>query len=205
MTLLSFSTVPHPAPEEIAAVGTLGPHGTSSEQAATLFARQVAEEAGPPAAVHLFDTYEGAVDALRDDAVTHVVVANAYRSVYRIYMDPSLALTNVFVMDTPLYGIAAPQGAVPVTDSPTIASHPSPEPIIAQLLSPRHVTYKVLHSDSTSAAAIAAVDGTADLALTTVPAAERYGLEFVSRTRPIRMVWSVFTKAVPDALSNPAA
>ncbi|NGN63422.1 hypothetical protein G5C51_05830 [Streptomyces sp. A7024] len=122
-------------------------------------------------------------------------MANAYREINPFYMDPEVELAGVFVMDTPLYGIAKLRGGGPVPDSPTIASHPAPEPIIAQLLPDRHVTYKVLHQDSTSTAAYAVVDGIADLALTTVPAAQLHGLEFISGTRPIRMVWSVFTRA----------
>ncbi|NEC87431.1 hypothetical protein G3I71_16720 [Streptomyces sp. SID12501] len=125
-------------------------------------------------------------------------MANAYSAVNQFYMDCELALANVFVMDTPLYGIAVQRnGTVP--DSPTIATHPAPEPIIGQLLSSSHTTYKVIHSASTSAAAQAVTDGIADLALTTVPSAELHGLEFISDTRPILMVWSVFTRAEPTA------
>ncbi|NUR05145.1 MAG: hypothetical protein HOY79_54190 [Streptomyces sp.] len=123
-------------------------------------------------------------------------MANAYKGINPFYMDPDVELAGVFVMDTPLYGIATRRGAGPVPDSPTIASHPSPEPIIAQLLPQRHTTFKVLHMDSTSTAARAVVEGTADLALTTVPAAHIHELEFISGTRPIRMVWSVFGRSV---------
>ncbi|MBB4889567.1 hypothetical protein WEB32_33060 [Streptomyces netropsis] len=198
MTLLSFTTLLHPGSDGTSAVGTLGPPGTSSEVAATQFARRSAGPDGPAAAVRLFDTYEEAGAALRAADVAHVVVANAYKAINHFYMDPALELTNVFVMDTPLYGLAVRRGATPVPDSPTIATHPAPEPIIAQLLSRKHTTHKVLHSTSTSAAARAALDGTADLALTTGPCAALYDLEFISRTRPIRMVWSVFARSVPD-------
>ncbi|MFE2724108.1 hypothetical protein [Kitasatospora sp. NPDC059327] len=192
MTLLSFTTL-RTDPDRPSAVGTLGPHGTSSEVAAARFVGRVRDDDGPSAAVHLFDSYERAGAALRAREVTHMVVANAYKAIHHFYMDPALELSNVFVMDTPLYGIAKRRDAGPTPDAPTIATHPSPEPIIAQLLPPRHASHKVLQYASTSAAARAAQDGSADLALTTVPSAELYGLEFISATRPIRMVWSVFT------------
>ncbi|MCH0564863.1 MULTISPECIES: hypothetical protein [unclassified Streptomyces] len=194
MTLPSFITLLRPDPGETTAVGTLGPPGTSSEVAATLLAHRLATPGDAAAPVHLFDTYEEAGAALHARRVTHVVVANAYKAVHHFYMDAALDLSDVFVMDTPLYGIAVRCDAGPVPVSPTIASHPSPVPIIDQLLPRRHTSYKVIHSDSTSAAARAAVEGTADLALTTVPAAQAHGLKFISRTRPIRMVWSVFTR-----------
>ncbi|MFI6644605.1 hypothetical protein [Streptomyces sp. NPDC050504] len=175
-----------------AAIGTLGPPGTSSEVASKRYAVQMTGPDGPPVATRLYDTYEEAGEALRAREVSHIVVANAYKGIYQFYMDPSVELAGVFVMDTPLYGLATRRGAGPVPDVPIIASHPSPEPIIAQLLPDPHATYKVIHYDSTSAAARAVVDGSSDLALTTTPAAHLHGLEFVSRTRPIRMVWSVF-------------
>ncbi|MHA5051023.1 type 2 periplasmic-binding domain-containing protein [Streptomyces sp. SD15] len=197
MMLSDFISLQRPGSDfQPSAVGTLGPPGTSSEVASKRYAVQMTGPDGPTVDVRLFDTYEEAGEALHAREVTHVVVANAYKDIYRFYMDPAVELAGVFVMDTPLYGIAMRRGAGPVPDVPIIASHPSPEPIIAQLLPHRHATYKVIHHDSTSAAAGAAVDGTADLALTTMPAAQLHGLEFISRTRPIRMVWSVFSGAV---------
>ncbi|HEY8983149.1 MAG TPA: hypothetical protein VIU15_26665 [Streptomyces sp.] len=196
MTLLSFTSLLRGS-DQISAVGTLGPRGTSSEAAARHFIRLSGSDSPQPS-VHLFGTYEEAGAALRDGQVTHLIVANAYSAVNQFYMDPGLALANVFVLNTPLYGIAVLRnGNVP--DSPTIATHPAPEPIIGQLLPGRHATYKVIHSTSTSAAAQAVTDGIADLALTTVPSAELNDLEFISDTRPILMVWSVFTGAEAPA------
>lgn len=196
MTLLSFTALLRDS-DLVSAVGTLGPQGTSSEAAARHFIRLSGSDSSQPP-IHLFGTYEEAGAALRGGQVTHLIVANAYSAVNQFYMDSDLQLANVFVMDTPLYGIAAPCDSV-VPDSPTIATHPAPEPIIGQLLPAGHATYKVIHSASTSAAAQAVIDGTADLALTTVPSAELLGLEFISDTRPILMVWSVFTRAESTA------
>ncbi|MEN3586373.1 hypothetical protein [Streptomyces sp. WMMC905] len=195
MTLLSFTALLRDT-ERVSTVGTLGPRGTSSEAAARHFVRLSGSD-DPQLPVHLFDTYEEAGAALRDARVSHLIVANAYQAVNQFYMDPALTLANVFVMDTPLYGIAvARNGTVP--DSPTIATHPAPEPIIGQLLPSAHTTHKVIHTASTSAAAQAVTDGLADLALTTAPSAELHGLRFISGTRPILMVWSAFTRIRPE-------
>jgi len=205
MTLLSFITLLRPDRAGTPTVGSLGPPGTSSEVAATLLARRLAEPGREAGRVRLFDTYEAAGAALHDGELTHVVVANAYRGVHHFYMDPGLELTDVFVMDTPLYGIARRRCPEPVPAAPTIASHPSPVPLINQLLPDAHASYELIHSDSTSAAARAAADGAADLALTTAPAARLHGLEFISRTRPIRMVWSVFSAAAATGRSDRVA
>ncbi|WNG23579.1 hypothetical protein F0U62_05695 [Cystobacter fuscus] len=172
-------------------VGTLGPPGTSSEQAAQLLRSRLRRESR----TELYQTYEQAYEELRSGALTHVVVANAYKEIHRFYMDDSLVLSDVFVMDTPLYGIAKRQDREGLSAVPTIASHPSPKPLVAQLLPSGFRVGEIVSVDSTSSAAKAVAEGAFDLALTTEPAAALYGLEFISRKRPIRMVWSVFVRS----------
>lgn len=201
MTLLSFTTL-RPSGDATAVVGTLGPSGTSSELAATELVCRFSDLDSGAAGVRLFDTYEAAGDALRARQVTHVVVANAYKAVHRFYMDPALALTDVFVLDTPLYGIAGRAGAEVVSESPTIMTHPSPVQLIEQLLPQSITAHEVILTNSTSAAALAVCEGAADLALTTAPSVQLYGLEFISETRPIRMVWSVFARAAASRRSD---
>src|SRR5581483_2666096 len=94
----------------------------------------------------------------------------------------------------PHYGVAAVPGqTMPVR--PVIASHPAPVPLIDQLLPQVGADREIVLVRSTSAAAQAARDRSVDLALTTAPAVRRYDLEFISRTRTIQMVWSVFVGA----------
>ena len=174
------------------AVGTLGPEGTSSEQAARRVWHGIADDGRPPL-VRLFGSYEEAGDALRAGEVSHVVVASAYAGVSEYYMDTRLALASAFIQDTPHYGIARRPGHEPPA-RPRIASHPAPLPLIGQLLPDRFTGHEEIPVASTSAAAIAVRDGLVDLALTTQPAAATYGLEFISRTRTIRMLWSVFVR-----------
>ncbi|MEU4769923.1 hypothetical protein AB0H12_42565 [Actinosynnema sp. NPDC023794] len=177
-------------------IGTLGPAGTSSEQAAGLASRRLAAADDHPR-LRLFDTYEEAAGALRSGEVSHFVVANAYKSVNEFYMDTRIALAEVFVMDTPEYGLAVPDDGREVPARPVIASHPSPVPLIMQLLPDRYTAGEIKVMSSTSLAARAAVDGATDLALTTETAARLHGLRFISRTRPIRMLWSVFVAERP--------
>ncbi len=173
-------------------VGTLGPKGTSSEEAARFLWERL-PRGGPdrPAQTSLFGSYEEAGDALRTGAVSHLVVANAYASINEFYMDTRIALVSAFLMETPEYGIARMPGR-PVPDEPAVASHPAPVALIKQLMPEAYRPGRIDLVSSTSAAARATHDHSADLALTTAPAADRYGLEFISRTRTILMLWSVF-------------
>lgn len=179
-----------PAEAGPSAIGTLGPEGTSSEQAARLLRTRLS--AGSP--IVLKATYEQALEDLTVGTVSHVVVANAYRDVHHFYMADDIALASTFVMDTPLYGIARRADTGPLSDPPSVVTHPSPRPLLRQLLPAAYRSAEVVTADSTSQAARAVAEHRYDLALTTEPAAARHGLRFISRLRPIRMVWSVFVR-----------
>ncbi|MGX2993510.1 prephenate dehydratase domain-containing protein [Streptomyces sp. JNUCC 64] len=185
-------------------IGTLGPTGTSSEQAAL---RMRADHGGHPTAdILLYDTYEQAGQALREGAVSHLVIANAYAGVHSFYMDPKLRFAGAFLFDTPHYGIAVAPGR-PIPKRPRIATHPAPVALVEELLPAEYSAEGIQYAASTSAAAGQARRGETDLALTTLPAALANELEFISRTRPIRMLWSVFTLPGPalGSTRGPAA
>ncbi|GAA2733885.1 prephenate dehydratase domain-containing protein [Streptomyces nogalater] len=178
------------------AIGTLGPAGTSSEQAALYLWAARGQDAAP--AIRLYDTYELAGEALRERVVSHVVIANAYAGVHSFYMDPKLRFAGAFLFDTPHYGIAvAPGHRIP--KRARIATHPAPVALVGELLPEEYAVEEILYATSTSAAAGKARRRETDLALTTQPAAKANELEFISRTRPIRMLWSVFTLVDPPA------
>ncbi|WP_218027907.1 hypothetical protein [Streptomyces marincola] len=123
-----------------------------------------------------------------------MLVANAYGHIDRFYMDLRLELELAFVCDTPRYGLAV-RGAQPVPLACRVVTHPAPRDLIAQLMPPGYRAADVEFAPSTSEAARRAADGGAEIALTTEPAAALHDLRFISATRPIRMLWSVFTRS----------
>lgn len=72
----------------------------------------------------------------------------------------------------------------------------SPDYLIGELLPDDLRIKKVIEKSSTSASALAVVSGEVDVALTTEIAARIHKLKFISRTRPIHMLWSVFVSNV---------
>lgn len=177
-------------------VATLGPAGTSSELAAKhLIARLPGDSVEQTPA--LFHSYESASRAVLQGSADLLVVANAYANVSEFYMNTELSLVGAYHYRTPQYGIAVVPGSAP-SGPVRIASHPAPVPLIEQLLPKEMSVKETVLTDSTSAAALAARAGRVEAALTTAPSAERYGLAFISETRPIDMLWSVFrlTRAV---------
>ena len=192
--------LPHPRHGSSRGIATLGPAGTSSEQAACYLSQYLSESwkdcpAREPLPINLHPRYEDAADAVLSGRSALLLVANAYHAASTFYMAPELAFAGAYCFDTPQYGIASRSGTLPQGDV-SIASHPAPIPLINQLLAGTAASAgQVVHMDSTSAAARAAAAAEVDVALTTAPAAELYGLSFVTRTRNIRMLWSVFTAA----------
>jgi hypothetical protein len=175
-------------------IASLGPAGTSSEDASHFLMRYLRTHGHGCTGVQLYDRYEDACESLTASRAGLLVVANAYAGIGSFYMNPNLALATVFIKDTPRYGLAGIQDVrprVPVR----VATHPAPEPLITELLPPECHVASVVMAGSTSAAAAAARAGEVDLALTTEPAARLYDLRFISARRPIRMVWSAFAHA----------
>lgn len=172
-----------------------GAPGTSSEQAALCL--WLGRGTSGPASIQLHDTYEEACAALHDGAASHLLVANAYPHINTFYMSPKLQLAGAFIFDTPPYGIAAPHGHT-VRGRPRIATHSAPVPLIEELIPDEYREAELVLADSTSAAAVKARERETDLALTTEPAAKANSLCFISRTRSIRMLWSVFRLGAAD-------
>lgn len=169
-------------------IATLGPAGTSSEMAGKDLAARLGDDV-----VTLHPSYEDACAAVLAGRASRLLVANAYHGVSEFYMDQRLALEQAFVFDTPLYGLACRRDE-PLPLSCGVVTHPAPKALIRQLLPPGYRVSTVAMTQSTSAAAAKVANGSADLALTTRPAANRHGLQLISPARPIRMLWSVFVR-----------
>jgi prephenate dehydratase len=122
---------------------------------------------------------------------THLLVANAYREINNFYMDPKLKIAAAYRFNTPNYGLAKCRGAQ-ISSRVAVASHPSPTPLIEELLPAGMTVSRVVTMPSTSAAAAAVDSKEINVALTTEVAAQIYDLEFISRTRPIEMLWTAF-------------
>ncbi|CAM3669457.1 prephenate dehydratase [Vibrio aerogenes CECT 7868] len=181
-------------------VYTLGPPGTSSEFASQYFCNRMNQNYQQRRhRINLMPTYEAARDQVKNQHGV-MVVANAYASINDFYMDPNLELLATFVFDTPLYGLAVKQ-EVPDREL-RVASHPAPIPLIEELIPDGLQVSEIIRMTSTSAAAKAVVNNEVDMALTTEIAAGLHKLRFISRIRPIHMLWSVFGYSVDDEVKS---
>lgn len=175
-------------------VATLGPRGTSSELAASYVLGLFGEEMRSGGEVVLYPSFEEAGEAVLQGWETAVVVANAYSEVDALYMNPAFFLAGAFILHTPDYGVVAPTGT-PLPLKVKVATHPAPAALVGELVPPSFMVSQTLMAPSTSEAARMVARGEVDLALTNETSAREHRLRFVSRTRPIRMLWSVFVSA----------
>lgn len=172
-----------------AVIATLGPVGTSSECAALAMARHISGDAQ----CLLFATYEEAAEAVISGQADYLVAANAYQNINHFYISDQLVVAGVFPWPTPPYGVAVPPGSNLVKKKITLASHPAPSHLIKRWFDPLQQP-KLLHVDSTSAAAHFVVAGTTDACITTDRARQKNGLVFITGTLRIRMIWSIFVR-----------
>ncbi|MDA7028428.1 hypothetical protein PJ311_17970 [Bacillus sp. CLL-7-23] len=183
-------------------VATLGPSGTSSEAAADYLLSSVKGNDGK---CSLFPSYEEAYQNITVGASNILLVANAYERIDMFYMSQDIQFLFPFVFETPLYGVAKKPGEELKKDrSLTIATHHAPVSLLPWFLKEMEIDYEIIYVSSTSEAALKLQKNEVDLCLTTENAARKCNVEFISPTRPILMLWSVFIKKseIPLTFSN---
>jgi prephenate dehydratase len=167
-------------------IATLGPAGTSSEQAARYIAGEL------PGNVALFESYEGAADyMMKHPLETILLVANAYDRVNHFYISRVMEPAAGFFYDTPPYVIASRDPDILRLDTLNVASHPAPSHLVEDVLPTKSI--RIQREASTVLAAEAAANGEADACLTTLPASLAAGLHLIAIAMPaIPMFWTLF-------------
>ena len=172
-------------------IATLGPAGTSSEASAQYLLSMLGEEG----TYSLFSSYEKSYENLIPGTSNMLLVANAYQGIDKFYMSGEMEFLFPFIYETPLYGIAKRKREELVLDRPLIiATHHAPSSLIPWFLSGHDLEYETIFVRSTSEAANKLKNGEVDLCITTEIAAQKNNVEFISPTRTIVMLWSVFGK-----------
>ncbi len=174
---------------------TLGPYGTSSEFVTKKLCTQIQCNLSN---IKLFDTYEQALENVKNGTSNVLLVANAYYGINNFYMDNEVELLATFIENTPQYGIASRYdfdlSFIENKSVIKIASHPAP---IKKLDNFNYgifenKTFNIKFFDSTSAAAKSVKNEEFDFCLTNAQAVDMYNLKFVSDLTNISMVWSIF-------------
>ncbi len=83
---------------------TLGPNGTSSEFVTKQLFKHIQCDLSN---IELFDTYEKALDNVKNGISNSLLVANTYHGINNFYMDSDIELIATFIENTPQYGIVS--------------------------------------------------------------------------------------------------
>jgi hypothetical protein len=173
-------------------IATLGPSGTSSEASTKYLLSLLNVEDGK---YSLYSSYEEAYESLISGVSNLLLVANAYKDIDKFYMSKDIQFLFPYVFETPLYGVAKrPFEELDRSRTLIVATHHAPSSLLPWFLTHLNIEYKVLLVNSTSEAAVKLQKGEVDLCLTTENAAQKYNVSFISPTRTILMLWSVFGK-----------
>lgn len=166
---------------------TLGPSGTSSDYVAKEYFKKshLAE-----IDITLFNTFEDAAKEVLNEKADLLLVPHAYKNVNKFYMHPSLQLENIFIYETPMYGIAT---KIDNKNSlyKNLISHEAPIPMIKHFLIN---DVEIELANSTSIAAEMVANGSFEFCITNEMACQKHGLKFVKIFQPINMSWSIFIK-----------
>ncbi|MFV1590982.1 prephenate dehydratase [Phaeobacter sp. JH20_36] len=159
-------------------IHTLGPTGTNCERAAISWALRRCHGAS----VKLHRTMEQAAEsvACQDGAVLVGVVAYPHlHSIIYAHIQ-KMKLLDVFIMNTDNMVLASRTGAEPMT----CATHPAPEKLLPATVERRFVSSNVIAARDCAA-------GNVDGCITTLCAAEKFGLSILRKFGPVPMGFTI--------------
>ncbi len=186
-------------------VGTLGPAGTTSEQALLTFDSRLREDGGPGVDARLYDDFGEVYRALLAADVEYALFPNAYEHITDLYWDPRLAVRCSYYRPTPEYGLfrarslPATPAALRVSSCPAVLSLMEPLAIDGVDRARRR---EIITVSSTEKAARAVAEDRADVAVTNMTSAQKYGLVAASPRFAVQMLWTIFGRAAAPAAAG---
>jgi ActR/RegA family two-component response regulator len=181
-------------------IATLGPPGTCSEEVALAYLDKLGQRS--PGDLVLTESFEGAVALVLGGSADEAIVPAAYIAYNDIVFENAarLHVGEILYSRTPAFVLCARAGTYLAKGRHqyTIASHPSPAPLLQGV----KLDFKVVHASSNAGAARLLAEGSVDLCLTNLRAFETTNLDPESPARlevvelfgAVDMVWSVFRR-----------
>lgn len=178
-------------------IGTLGPEGTTSYEAAKYVKDFLEKQYGDPnIVIQLYVSFDLAFNALLDGKIDMILLPNAYHKMTEFYWNSHLELLLTFTTKTPEYGIAYVPGIhTPAKDYYTIATCKAVEHILFELWKTTPYSnsdFHVIDAYSTTASLNLLLSGEVDFALTNRTSLDRSHAQFISDTKQAEVLWSIF-------------
>lgn len=164
----------------ITSIHTLGPAGTNCERAA----QKWFTNEGRRGEIHLHSTLETAAQLMRGERGAALLGCVVYPDLHTLVFSNLdwLVLVDCFVMPTHNMILATREGTEVIT---SVASHPAPVRLIPPSIRERQLV------NSNVQAAIDCSRGLSDGCITTIVAAEEYGLKIIQDFGPVLMGFTI--------------
>ncbi len=170
----------------IVVLHTLGPAGTNCEAAAHAWFRRL----GGVGRVELHPTLELAVERMPEDDTHALLGCVVYPDLHTLVFSnlDRLELADCFIFPTFNMLFAKRPGVAHLS---SVASHPAPRHLVPAGL-------KVSLVNSNSQAALDCANGIVDACITTLPAAQKHGLQIVNDHGPVPMGFTIHVRHCPQ-------
>lgn len=167
---------------KVAVLHTLGPTGTNCEAAAYAWFRRQ----GGVGRVELHSTLEQAVERMPEDDTHALLGCVVYPELHTLVFSnlDRLALADCFIFPTFNMLLARRPDVMQVR---SVASHPAPKHLVPAGLEVHLV-------NSNAQAALDCAGGIVDACITTLPAAQRHGLQIVNDHGPVPMGFTIHVR-----------
>ncbi|MET8122544.1 prephenate dehydratase [Micromonospora sp. NPDC005189] len=182
------------------ALSTLGPAGTSSDDAARHLTERLTGAGHAELRMELHPTFDAVLDSVVGGASAVALVPSAYRDATAFHWHPKLRLLFYFAHSTPTYGLAARQGEAPERTPLRISTMSEVSVLYPELCPPalRGRAVDWVPARSTMDAARTLARGDADLALTNDHGRDAHDLYWLSHRPGAQIVWLLFTNLPLD-------
>lgn len=182
-------------------IGTLGPNGTSSEQALKYLISRITDyNKKIGCEKHLMNSFKNVYESLNKGLINYALIPTAYERVTDFFWNDNFTNNLNFIFPTPEYGMVCKNDYKPISNRKTrVACCPAVENIIEYLSNGELQDDQIerVKTNSTTEAAICLINGEADLAITNRTSFELYSdkdIKFISKTYNANIVWALFKR-----------
>lgn len=182
-------------------IGTLGPNGTSSEQALRYLISNIENyDKKIEVEKHLANSFIKLYESLNKGLIKYALIPTAYERITDFFWNNNFINNLNFIFPTPEYGLVCKNSYKPIKDRKTrIACCPAVENIIDYLSDGELKNDQIerVKTNSTAEAVICLMSNEVDLAITNRTSFKIYSdkdIKFIFKTYNANIVWSLFKR-----------
>ncbi len=182
-------------------IGTLGPNGTSSEQALKYLIANI-ENCNHKIEFkkYLMNNFTSVYESLDNGLINYALIPTAYERITDFFWNNNFINNLNFIFPTPEYGMVCKNSYKPISNRKIkVACCPAVENIIGYLSEGELQEEQIerVKTNSTTEAVICLINNDVDLAVTNKTSFELYAdreIKFISKTYNTTIVWALFKR-----------